>query len=692
MKVPFNWLKEYIEGSITLNEVASSLTMSGLEVSAIEEYNDDKVLDIEVTPNRSDCLSIIGIAREIRAIFGLKLKKPTTKIKEELRDDRFAISIANPELCFRYAGRIIRDLKVAPSPKWLKSRLEKAGIRSINNVVDVTNYVLFEYGHPLHAFDLDFIEGQRIRVGTPETISGKNKEEIVTLDGIKRTVTTDDLLIWDAVKPIAIAGVMGGANTEVTEKTVNIIIESAYFKPESVRKTSKRLGLKTEASYRFERGTDIEALKEALDRAACLIQEIAGGRIYEAIDVYPTKIPKIEIPFNTEKICRFVGINLKDEEILRILELLEIDVEKKDNFYIAKAPTHRQDISIEEDIAEEVTRIYGYDKVPSQLPSLFKFVTENHELAKKRQFFSKFRDYMIGLGYSEAVNFSFMSPDDLDLFELPEEDMRRHYISLMNPLKQEESIMRTMLLSNLLRNTERNTARGIETLKLFEIGKIFIADEKTPLPQEPVHLGIITKKEELKSVFKDDPYDFYALKGLIDGVVRHLKLRNVKYVRSSELFLHPGQSADILINDEKIGFIGVISPTILSKFDFKTKPFICMAELDLDNLFKLTKQELTYKPFSNYPPIKRDTALIVSADFESQKIFDIIDSFGSELIEDVFFFDVYQGKGIPEGSKSIAFRVIYRSFDRTLTAEEVETIHAQLINMLINKTGAVLRA
>jgi len=301
MKVPFNWLKEYIEGIITLNEVASSLTMSGLEVSAIEEYNDDKVLDIEVTPNRSDCLSIIGIAREIRAIFGLKLKKPTTKIKEELRDDRFAISIANPELCFRYAGRIIRDLKVAPSPKWLKSRLEKAGIRSINNVVDVTNYVLLEYGHPLHAFDLDFIEGQRIRVGTPETISGKNKEEIVTLDGIKRTVTTDDLLIWDAVKPIAIAGVMGGANTEVTEKTVNIIIESAYFKPESVRKTSKRLGLKTEASYRFERGTDIEALKEALDRAACLIQEIAGGRIYEAIDVYPTKIPKIEIPFNTEK-------------------------------------------------------------------------------------------------------------------------------------------------------------------------------------------------------------------------------------------------------------------------------------------------------------------------------------------------------------------------------------------------------
>jgi len=692
MKVPFNWLKEYIEGSITLNEVASSLTMSGLEVSAIEEYNDDKVLDIEVTPNRSDCLSIIGIAREIRAIFGLKLKKPTTKIKEELRDDRFAISIANPELCFRYAGRIIRDLKVAPSPKWFKSRLEKAGIRSINNVVDVTNYVLLEYGHPLHAFDLDFIEGQRIRVGTPETISGKNKEEIVTLDGIKRTVTTDDLLIWDAVKPIAIAGVMGGANTEVTEKTVNIIIESAYFKPESVRKTSKRLGLKTEASYRFERGTDIEALKEALDRAACLIQEIAGGRIYEAIDVYPTKIPKIEIPFNTEKICRFVGINLKDEEILRILELLEIDVEKKDNFYIAKAPTHRQDISIEEDIAEEVTRIYGYDKVPSQLPSLFKFVTENHELAKKRQFFSKFRDYMIGLGYSEAVNFSFMSPDDLDLFELPEEDMRRHYISLMNPLKQEESIMRTMLLSNLLRNTERNTARGIETLKLFEIGKIFIADEKTPLPQEPVHLGIITKKEEVKSVFKDDPYDFYALKGLIDGVVRHLKLRNVRYVRSSESFLHPGQSADIVIQDEKIGFIGVISPKILSKFDFKTKPFICMAELDLDNLFRLAKQEVTYAPFSNYPPIKRDTAIIVSADFDSQIIFDIINSYGSELIEDVFLFDVYQGKGIPEGSKSIAFRVIYRAFDRTLTAEEVETIHSQLINMLINKTGAVLRA
>lgn len=691
MKVPFSWLKEYIEGELELKKLAQSLTMAGLEVGAIEEFQVDRILDLEITPNRADCLSIIGIAREIKAIFGVKLKKPSFKIQKELKNQGFTISIANPAACFRYAGRIVRNVKIAPSPDWLKNRIEASGIRSINNVVDVTNYVLLEYGHPLHAFDLDLLEGGEIRVGTPADF-GMETAEITTLDGVKRKVSSEDLLIWDAVKPVAIAGVMGGANTEVSDRTVNILLESAYFKPERIRKTSKRLGLSTEASYRFERGTDIEALKEALDRAAFLIQKLAGGEIYEAIDVYPTKISERKILFSTEKLCRFIGVNLKDDEILRILDLLEIEVTKKeDGVYIAKVPSHRQDLAIEEDIAEEVARIYGYDRIPAQLPYNFKYVPENHELTKKRKFLNLVRDYMISLGYNEAVNFSFMSPDDLDLFEIPENDMRRKFISLLNPLRQEESIMRTMLLPNLLKNTEKNTSRGIESLKLFEIGKVFIAQEGNSLPDEPVYLGIITKKEEFKSPFKDDPYDFYALKGLIDGVFKHFKINNIQYIRSKETFLHPGQSADILIKDEKIGFIGVISPRILSKLDFKTKPFICMAELDLDRLFTFAQGEIKYKPFSTYPPVKRDVALILPVEFESQKILDIVSSYGNELIEDVFIFDVYQGKGIPENSKSIAFRITYRAFDRTLTAEEVENIHNQLIRKIIAETGAILR-
>lgn len=691
MKVPFSWLTEYIEGEIELKRTSDALTMAGLEVGAIEEFDSDTVLDLEITPNRADCLSIIGIAREIKAIFGLKLKKPSFKIKKELKDNKFTISIANPELCYRYAGRIVRDVKISPSPQWLKKRLEASGIRSINNVVDITNYVLLEYGHPLHAFDLDRLEGYQIRVGTPEAFR-KSIEEIVTLDGVKRKINHDDLLIWDGVKPVAVAGIMGGANTEVTDKTTNILIESAYFKPERIRKTSKRLGISTEASYRFERGTDIETLKEALDRAAFLIQELTGGTVYEAIDVYPVKIPEKKILFSMEKICKFIGVTLKDKEVLRILELLEINVTKKDEkFYIATIPTHRHDLAIEEDIAEEVARIYGYDTIPAQMPSAFKYVAENHELTKKRKFLNLVRDYLISLGYSEAVNFSFMSPDELNVFGISENDIRRHYISLVNPLRQEESIMRTMLLPSLLKNTEKNTARGIENLRLFEIGKVFIAQEGASLPQEIVHLGIITKKEEIKSSFKDDPYDFYALKGLIEGVFRHFKINNIRYIRSNEVFLHPGQSADILIKGEKIGFIGVISPEVLSKLDFKTKPFICMAEIDLNRLFSFAEAEIKYKPFSTYPAVKRDTALILPIDFESQRIFDIIKSFDNELIENVFIFDVYQGKGIPEGKKSIAFRITYRASDRTLTAEEVENIHNNLIGKIIAETGAALR-
>ncbi|MGB9823315.1 phenylalanine--tRNA ligase subunit beta [Thermodesulfovibrio sp.] len=690
MKVLFSWLKEYIEGEIELKRVAESLTMAGLEVGAIEDFQGDAVVDLEITPNRADCLSLIGIAREIKAILGLKLKKPSFKIQKELKETNFKISIANSELCYRYAGRIVKGVKVSSSPEWLKKRLEASGIRSINNVVDVTNYVLLEYGHPLHAFDLDLIEGAQIRVGTPRDF-GMTEVEITTLDGVKRKLDCHDLLIWDAVKPVAIAGIMGGANTEVNDKTVNVLLESAYFKPERIRKTSKKLGLSTEASYRFERGTDIEALKEALDRAAFLIQQFAGGEIYEAIDVYPKKIPYKNIAFNTEKICKFIGVNLSEEEILRILELLEIQLEKKDNFYIAKIPSHRQDISIEEDIAEEVARIYGYDRIPAELPQAFKYVEENYELTKKRKFLDLIRNYMISLGFSEAVNFSFMSADDLDLFEIPQNDRRRKFICLLNPLRQEESVMRTMLFPGLLKNTEKNTARGIENLKLFEIGRVFIAQQSASLPEEPVHLAVITKKEDFKSPFKDDPYDFYALKGLIDGVFRYFKINNVQYIRSKETFLHPGQSADIFVKDEKIGFIGVLSPRVLSKLDFKTKPYICITELDLDKLFSFVKTEVKYKPFSTYPPVKRDVALILPADFESQKIFELIKSFDSELIEDAFIFDVYQGKGIPEGHKSIAFRIIYRAFDRTLTAEEVDELHTKLVEKIIAHTGAILR-
>ncbi|MEJ5227935.1 phenylalanine--tRNA ligase subunit beta [Thermodesulfovibrio sp.] len=693
MKIPLSWLKEYLEGTMDEAILPEALTMAGLEVGSVEEIEGDKVFDLEITPNRADCLSLLGIAREIKAIFRLNLKKPQFEIKQALRDDRFTISIADPHLCYRYAGRIIRNVKVTSSPEWLKLRLEKAGIRSINNVVDVTNYVLLEYGHPLHAFDLDLLEDYCIRVGTPKSILGTSSAEIETLDGVKRVVGSEDLLIWDGKRPVAVAGVMGGANTEVTDRTVNILLESAYFKPESIRKTAKRLGISTEASYRFERGTDIENLINALDRAAYLIQKLTGGEIYETIDVYPTKIPVKEISFKTDRIRKFIGLEIDDREILEILSELDIEVKKKEDFYIAKVPTHRQDLSIEEDIAEEVARIYGYDRVPAEMPKAFKPVKENLELSKRREFINLIRDAMISLGFSEAVNMSFMSVQDLDNLEIPQEDRRRKVISLLNPLRQEESVMRTMLTPSIIRNIERNTSRGIETIKLFEIGRVFFSEHSEPLPQELTHICFATKKEDFKSIFNEDPFDFYSLKGIVEGLLRRLRLKDILFRRSSEPFLHTGQSADIYINGEKFGFIGVLSPKVISKFDFKTKPYVCIAELNLEALFRAIQNiaAVTYKPFSNYPPIKRDTALLVPIDFEAQKIFDLISSYGNELVEDVYIFDVYKGKGIPEGKLSIAFRITYRASERTLTSEEVDTLHSKLIQNIISETGAELR-
>lgn len=698
MRIPISWLEEYIDIKLEPKILAEALTMAGLEVGDIDYIDGDVVLELEITPNRSDCLSILGVAREVKALFKAKLKKPLFKIEREFREQNFKISIYDPDLCFRYAGRIIRGLKVDSSPEWLKARLEKAGIRSINNVVDITNYVLLEYGHPLHAFDLDLLKGYCIRVGTVKSIEGKEITEIETLDGVTRRVTSQDLLIWDGERPVAVAGVMGGANTEVRESTKNILLESAYFKPESIRKTAKRLGLSTEASYRFERGTDIENLKAALDRAAYLIQKTAGGEIYEVIDVYPTKIPQRRIRFRTEKIRKFIGISISDEEILEILSSLEIDVMRDGEEFVAIAPTHRNDLSIEEDIAEEVARIYGYDRVPAELPKTLKPVSENHDLAKKRKFLNSLRESLIALGFSEAVNMSFMAPEDLDTLEIPKEDRRRNFVSLLNPLRQEESVMRTTLLPGLIRNIEKNTSKGIENIRLFEIGRVFIKEGDSQLPTEPTYLGLVVKKEDYKSPFGEDPYDFYALKGVIDGFLRSLKIANQKYQRSTEPFLHPGKSADIIVDNTIIGSIGELSPKVLSKYDFKTKPKITVAELNLDILLELYQKAViskgfsVYKPLSNYPPIKRDSAFLVDIELEVEKILNLIDQYGSELLEDVYVFDIYSGKGIPEGKKSVALRFTYRAKDRTLLSEEIDRIHSDLVDKIIKETQAELRA
>lgn len=696
MRVPFEWLKEVVPISVSAEEAAHRLTMLGLEVEALERVDSDTVFEINITPNRPDCLSIIGIARELSAAYGIPLEFPEHDVVAEAGELDFNVDILEPALCHRYAGRIVRHLKVGPSPEWLKKRLEKCGIRSINNVVDVTNYVLLELGHPLHAFDLHTLRGHRIRIGTPGgTLGSHASARLTTLDGVERDIPEDTLLIWDAERPVAVAGVMGGAETEVSSDTVDIFIESAYFDPVSVRKASKTLGLKTEASYRFERGADIKMLKKALDRAAFLMQEVARGEIYGKIDIYPKKYVPAEIRTSSDKINRVLGLRLQKSEIIGLLSPLGFSVEETGEVFTIKPPAYRMDVRRDADIIEEVVRTYGYDRIPATLPKALVGLTDREDLKKvyHEKFLSELKASFLKSGYTEVINYSFMAPQDLDLLQIGEGDERRKTVFVRNPLRAEDSCMRTTLIPALLRNVVHNVAHGNREFRLFEIAKIFIAEQADALPVEKRRLAAVYYKEKTKALYPEPAADFYVVKGIIEAILKDLKISGYSFARSSEPFLHPGQSADIMIGNDRIGSVGALSPLVTERLEAKVpKLSLFVIDLDLDRLVPYTMQELKYRPLPRYPFIERDTAIIIDASLEAAQIVTWLKAYPTELIEDIWLFDVYQGKNIPEGKKSIAFTVRYRATDRTLTDEEIDPVHQTLVAYILDKTKGELRS
>lgn len=718
MRVPFEWLKEFIEIKGSPSDVAHKLTMIGLEVETIEEIDDDIVFEINVTPNRPDCLSIIGIARELSAIYNIPIKFPEHSISAEIKELDFNVDIIDSDLCHRYAGRVVKNVKIAPSPDWMIKRLQKCNIRAINNVVDITNYVLLELGHPLHAFDLDKIKGHLIRVGTPKGLGYKDKVRFKTLDEIEREITEDTLLIWDKEKPIAIAGVMGGADTEVTDLTRNIFIESAYFDPSSIRKTSKRLGLKTESSYRFERGTDIKILKKALDRAAYLMKLLAHGEIYGKIDIYPKRFIPADIIVRIRRVNDVLGLNLSKDEILNILNRLGIEAEDLADRLRIKPPTYRRDLQNEYDIIEEVARLYGYDRIKAELPKGTIGIGQGSGVRSQESIVkNNIKQSLLKSGFTEVINYSFMGFQDLDLLRINERDERREAIVIKNPLKIEDTLMRTTLLPGLIRNLRHNIFHGNRDLRLFEVAKIFIRSKDYDLPYEREHLAMLLYKERVKALYKDDTPVFYIVKGIIEAILNDLKISEYCFVRSKEPFLHPGQAADIYIvksqeseirrqriegkrqieNQDleaeiKIGYIGSLSPEILGELDLSIyKPSIVVAEIDLSRLMPHITKEMRYRPIPKYPFIERDTAIIVDATLQAETLLKLLKSYQSELIEDISIFDVYQGKNIPDDKKSIAFSVRYRSSDRTLTDDEVDSLHNDLVKYILRETKGELR-
>ena len=681
MLVSLKWIEEFISTGLSPEETAHSLTMGGLEIEGIEAHGDDHVLEVNVTPNRSDSLSVLGIARELSALTGKNMKLPPYEVLESVPSE-FKLEILDPELCPRYAGRVIKGVKIAESPVWIKSMLEKCGIRSINNIVDITNYVLLEFGHPLHAFDLASLKGATIRVG----VAGPGMK-FRTLDDSERLMPEDALMILDAVRPVAVAGVMGGAETEVSETTTDVFLESAYFNPASIRRTSKRLGLSTEASYRFERGTDIIMLEHAMDRAARLMAEVAGGTVMGKVDAWPGEVKFPPVTARPARINKVLGTDIPKEDMIGILTRLGLEVNDEGDTITVTPPAFRPDITMEADIIEEIARMHGYDNIPTAVAVAGIEPTGG----KVSPHLAALKSVLLTKGYNEAVNYSFMNIKTLDKLGIETRDIRRKCVRVLNPLRSEDEHMRTSLLPALLENLAYNISRGSGEVSLFEISKVFI-DEGGELPHEPMRLAAISHHGSGPALYQETTEPFFRIKGSLEALLETLRVDDISYAPTKEPFLHPGKGADILVSGRPVGYVGVLPPDVVEGSGIKTKQEVAVFELDLDMLLSATPDSIEYSSVPRFPAIERDVALVLDKEVSSAEALNAIRSHKIDFLEEVSVFDAYEGKGIPEGKKSLAFNIRYRAEDRTMTDEEVDTIHNALVKDVLAKTGGTLRS
>lgn len=687
MRVPLSWLREIIEIHKSPSEIANILTMLGHEVEEILHTEDDIVFDISITPNRPDCLSILGIARELSV--GLRMPfihtlpgsgKPGFFPVNS--GTRFSILIDNPALCSRYTGRIIRNVKIDESPGWLKRRLELCSLRSINNVVDITNYVMLFTGHPLHAFDLNTLKGNLIRIG----IGGKN-QSIVSLDGVKRNLPEETLLIWDAERPVAIAGIIGGLDTEVKTETRDIFLEAAHFSPSSIRRSAKKLGIRTEASYRFERGTDVEGLKSAADMAVDLILELCGGELTDVLDEYPLRFEPRQILLRHERINRVIGDFIEPTDIEEILNLLGFPFRRDGNAFIVTTVSRRPDVSTEIDLIEEIVRIRGYERIPAEMPLLRPSSGTNEKLLDLEFIATALR----AKGFSEAINYSFMDMEKLRALSIPDGDIRLDALELKNPLRKEESFLRTNLTISLLENLRTNIRYGIRDVRLFEIAKVFFKKGTNLLPDERLHLGMVYWSDPRPVLWKDNINPYYVLREILDGIITEFRIQNLTFKPSDEPFLVSGQAADIYLANQKIGYSGILSKKVYSELDLKTEAPVALLEIDLEYLLSMKGPLPTYRQIPRFPYIERDVAIVVDLSITGEMLRQMVLEYPTEFIESVGIFDCFRGGNIPPEKKSIGLRILYRAKDRTLTEEEVEVLHNKVVEELLKRTGGSIR-
>jgi len=659
---------------------------------------DDIFVEVDLTPNRPDCASVIGIAREIAGIVRKPLTLPVQAAVIDNPSSDFAVEIEASDLCPRYSARLIKDVKIGPSPWWLRKCLLNVGLRPINNIVDITNFVMLEYGQPLHAFDFDTLAGQKIVVRTPKP----DEMTFATLDDAGRQLDPEMLMICDCEKPIAVAGVMGGLNSEVTDTTTNILLESACFNSVSIRKTARKLKMATDASYRFERGVDPEGTVNALNRAVQLMCELAGGQAPEGgIDCYPGKTIPLVIGLSASRTSALLGISLSTEDISDLLKSIGISCHREDNDLLTiTAPSFRVDITREADLVEEVARLYGYNNIPATLPKVELSYPEQDRNRLRRL---KIAERLTSIGFSEAINYSFSSEKHAEMMNIAFEDDRYESVRLLNPLSEEQSVMRTMLLPGLLENVRRNINHQKTAVKMFEIGKVFTPAGNDVQPNEKTLLsGVLSGNrygESSSLHYKPEPIDIFDAKGSVEFIIREMELGSIGEAEAlrfsvpeqghGEPFAENGYSLDILSGAIKLGSLGKIKPEVLRRFSIKHDVYFFDLVYDT-----ICEQDALNKNFSSlpvYPSVKRDIALVVAENVSAGELLAKVRNSGDKLIERSEIFDVFQGAKIPEGYKSVALTITYRSQTKTLTEKNVEKSHSKIVRLLTDQFGGSFR-
>ena len=632
---------------------------------------DESVAEFEITSNRPDCMSIIGLARESAATFNRGFKIPEVKATGNNEDvnDYASAEIAAPELCSRFIGRVIKNVKIAPSPEWMQKRLKACGIRAINNVVDITNYIMLEYGQPMHAYDLDHVEGHKIIVRRAE-----EGELLETLDDQPRMLQNSMIAIGDEKRAIGVAGVMGGANSEVCDTTVTVMFESACFNAVAVRRGAKALGMRTDASALFEKGLDPENCLPAIQRACELMEQLGAGEVVGGmIDIYPVKKEQTVLPFEPDKMNRFLGLEVSAAEMKEILARLEFEV-KDDKVYV---PTFRGDIESMADIAEEVARIYGYDKIPT---TMMKGCVTVGGKSKKQHLEDVIRDSLTAVGLYEVTTYSFIDPKENDMILMPQEDDRRNMVRISNPLGEENSVMRTDMLSSVLKVLKTNFSRRNAEAGIFEIGSVYIPKAEQVLPDE----------NQIIAVGMYGGCDFYDIKGKVENMLADLNINDYEFITCKDNpSFHPGRCAHIYACGKFLGIIGQVHPKVAANFKIGVETYCAL--LDFNVLLSGYTTDRQYKALPKFPATSRDIAVILDKNINVGEVIKIIESNRNGILESYSLFDVYEGEQVGDGKKSVAYSLLFRAEDRTLTDKEVNEVMDKILSGLKEKLNAELR-